>query len=95
MLQIVRLRDILRIEKVSKIDANVIRKSMTEHFDGMSAEKEAEFIESMKVFQLIFSKRLPSEIVNGMMNLVYTTSHPNATSEDIENAVVEFNCILH
>lgn len=71
----------------AKIDANRMKKFKTNHADmfiGMGL-----YIDQMKMFQSILFKRLPPAIANGMINLVGATSYQNATSEDMENAVVK------
>lgn len=81
----------IRLGNVSMIDANVIKKVMTEHPREISAEEEAANFDTLKVYQLIFSKKLPKEITNSMMNLFHAISYPNVANTDVENAVVKFN----
>lgn len=44
--------------------------------------------DAMKIIQSTFSRKLPSERYNGIMNLNYVILNPNATSEEIESALV-------
>lgn len=90
MSQARRIRAMLPSENVSKIDLNIIKKFKAEHVRETSAEQAAVYIDSMKVYQLIFSKRLASEITNGWLNLLHAISHPNATTDQMENALVKF-----
>lgn len=52
------------------------------------AENLASYTDYMETYQSILAKHLSLEIANGMTNLLYAVSHPNATTEEIENAVV-------
>lgn len=78
---------------VSKIDANSITSYVASIFgdDEVSVEDTKSYIEEMKIYHSILSKQVPSETATGMMNLVYVLHCVNATTEDVENAVVKFN----
>lgn len=78
-------------EKIPKVDVNSIRKYATERAHEMSAERVAYLIDFLKTYQSIWSKRLSSEIANGMTNLIYAIMSANATTVHIENAVVRGN----
>lgn len=93
MSQIGGLRVILEHENISKIDVNSIKSY--KGAEEVSTERLASSIDLMKICQSIFLKRLSPEIANGMTNLLYAISHPNATDEDMENAVVKFDRISH
>lgn len=90
MFQIDPLKNILRDDKISKIDVNSIRKYTLAHSNAyLNAEHHASQIDFLKLYQSILSKRLTPEIANGMINLIYAVSFPNATTENRENAVVK------
>lgn len=50
------------------------------------------YCDSMKIFQSSYSEKLPSERYNGMMNLFYILFNLNATTEEIESALVIMIC---
>lgn len=82
-----RLKNISEHENISKIDANSIKIYNTAEF---SAKDNASYFDSMKAFQSILLKRLPTETTNRMTNLYYAVTYPNATTEEMEDAVVKY-----
>lgn len=87
--QVRALFEILEHGKISKIDANSIKKFKSENeLLSRNPEKLAAWICYLQTYQSIFTKYLSLEIANGMTNLMYATTHPNATAEEIENALV-------
>lgn len=78
-------------QKLSKVDANSIKKYAAERSFDVNAQRNASHIDSLKIYQSILSKRLPSGIANGMTNLMFVTMIANATTEHVENAVVKWN----
>lgn len=48
------------------------------------------FCDMMKISQTVFSRKLPSERYNGIVNLYYIVYNPNATREEIDIAMVIF-----
>lgn len=67
------------------------------------AWSEVRCIDHVKLLQLILSKNVPPERYNGIINLYFALAHSNATSREIENAVVRknngfalfFKCKIH
>lgn len=53
-------------------------------------EEIAMDIDDLKMLQSIFSKQLSSEQYNGMVNLLYVFTYPNATTAEIESALVMY-----
>lgn len=51
-------------------------------------------IDSLKIVQLVLSKQLPKEQYNDIIHLMYVINVPNATTEEIEGALVKYNFIL-
>lgn len=49
---------------------------------------EYKLIDNIKILQAIFSRELPPERFNGLINLIYST-RPSATTKEIENALVK------
>lgn len=85
------LEKLLQHERISKVDVNSIKKYTTEISHETGAERLASYIDFLKSYQSILSKRLPSEIANGMTNLMYAITFANASTEHVENAVVKWN----
>lgn len=77
-------------EKVPKIDVDSMKQINAEVFHEFRADEVASYIDSMKMFQSLFLKRLPPAIANGMTNFMYVSAHPNATTKDFENFVVKY-----
>lgn len=74
-------------DKDTKIDVNQLKDKMDRN--SVHKSNQLKYIcESMKILQPIFSKKLPSERYNGIMNLHYITLNRNATTEEIESALV-------
>lgn len=48
------------------------------------------FCDMMKISQTAFSRKLPSKRYNGVVNLYYIVYNPNATTEEIDIAMVIF-----
>lgn len=53
-------------------------------------EEALKFIEYQKIVQLILSKEFPPERYMGIINLMYATAYPNATTNEIESALVQY-----
>lgn len=51
-------------------------------------EDKLQYIDAVLTYHSALSMRVPSEIANGMMNLFYAILYSNATTGDMENAVV-------
>lgn len=77
-------------EKNSKIDVNQVKDhfSTNPYFGSASALEIAIKLENVKALQSIFSKRLPAERYNGIINLLYINLYRNATSEEVESTLV-------
>lgn len=64
-----------------KIDMDAVKersKTLPEH----------KMIDNIKIIQSIFSRQLPPERFNGLINLIYA-SRPSATPKEIESALVK------
>lgn len=90
-LQLEHLTDVLKHERILKIDANSLIKFKSEidYYGFNSAERKVGMIDRFKTHQLILSKHLPAERYNGVMNLLYATYCPDATTAEIESALVD------
>lgn len=77
-------------EKHSKIDVDRVKNYYSEdsHFKPENAVKRAIQIDKLKILQSVLSKDLPPERYNGLINLSYVFVYPNATTEEIESALV-------
>lgn len=81
---------ILKDETISKIDVNSIKKFKADLRIGeFGRERAAFYFDGLKTYQSIWSKRVPLESVNGLMQLLYAITYPNATTNDMETAVVK------
>lgn len=67
-------------------------KSETEHHKAIanSADEAAGLIDRLKILQAVWSKHLSPERYNGIIDLLYVTFYPNATTNEIENALVKY-----
>lgn len=54
---------------------------------------EYKLVDNIKILQSIFSRQLPSERFNGIINLIYA-SRPSATHKEIESALVKIESAL-
>lgn len=70
----------------SKIDVNDVKDRYAEH--SYNVTEMAIKLDNLKILRSIFSENLPQEISNGLINLDYVMLYPNATSEEIESALV-------
>lgn len=73
-------------ENTSKFDANGIKKFNEKKWTD--AETVVVHLEYLKMLQWALSKRLPTERYMGIMNLYYIIVYPNATTQEIESALV-------
>lgn len=64
-----------------KIDVSAI-------VERSKALPEYKLIDNIKILQSIFSRELPPERFNGLINLIYST-RPSAATKEIENALVK------
>lgn len=64
----------------SKIDVNAMK-------ERSKTLPEYKLVDNVKILQTIFSRHLPSERFNGIINLIYAT-RPSATPKEIESALV-------
>lgn len=76
----------------SKINVNDVRKftSTARHIKDSATDLEEleKFVELLKMNQLILSKEFPPERFMGIINLEYVALYPNATTNEIESALV-------
>lgn len=77
-------------EKNSTIDMDQLKDfhSTDAFFSRASAAEIAIKMENIKILQSILSRQLPSERYNGIINSFYVFMYQNATSEEIESALV-------
>lgn len=76
--------------KNGKIDATKVKEyyKTGAHFTRPSGEI-AMVIDELKILKSVLSKQMPSEQYNGMLNLLYILAYPNATTEEIQSALVK------
>lgn len=76
----------------SKIDVNSVKEFFNSityvHLKGQSSAKIPIIMEEQKIFHSFLSKQLPPERYNGLVNWCYIFLYENATSEEIEGALV-------
>lgn len=90
------VRKIRRDEKTSKVDVNSIKKYKSDSpSHEVNTESAASLCDLLLIYRSILSTRLPTEMTNGMTTFIYALDFSNATTEDMENAVVRFIRILH
>lgn len=59
-----------------------------EYFRVASALEIAIKLENIKILELILSRQLPPQQYNGILNFLYINLYENATSQEVENALV-------
>lgn len=69
----------------TKIDVNIVK----EH----SSTIHPLTVENIKVLQAILLRKCRPEDINGIINLMYAM-RPNATSDEIQNALVNFHLYM-
>lgn len=84
--QIAMLEDLLG-GNTSKIDVHYIRKHHSQSKKA-KAGQIGEYIEYLKTYRSILSSQVPPERYNGIINLIYISLYPNATTEEIESTLV-------
>lgn len=76
-------------EENAKIDESALRGYQAHLFENLDdGWMVAKTIDTMKLQQSFFSKYVPAERLNRFFNLYFTIIYPNATSEEIESALV-------
>lgn len=76
-------------EKNAKIDENIVRDYHNRTYDRTNGGwAVARAIDGLKVEHSILSKYVPTERLDGVYNLFFAIIYPNATSEEIESALV-------
>lgn len=82
-------------ENTLKITVNSIEKYKSENQYtkdlSESVDKVAGLIEHLKILQMIWSRQLSPDQYNGIINLLYVTFYPNATTKETETALVNIN----
>lgn len=80
----------LSIEKNSDIDVNQVKNiDYYVFYDRNYVDQKTKLAcDSMKMIQSTFSKKLPAERYNGIMNVYYVILNPNATTDEITTALV-------
>lgn len=75
-------------EKNTKIDVESMREYYTRRFGHTDKWLIAKLIDGLKALQTKLSMDIPSERLNGIMNLIFLVEYPNATTEEIESNLV-------
>lgn len=85
-----RIPKIVSGKETEKIDELMLRQfhSTDDYIRDASASQIAVIMDDLKIIQSFFSKRLPPERSQGIMNLLYVNVYKNATSEEIESVLV-------
>lgn len=88
LFQITLLSKELPKEKNTKINEKAVRDFYSRYENFTEGWAVAKAIDTIKVEQFLFLKDVPSERLNGLFNLLFALTYPNATSEEIESALV-------
>lgn len=76
-------------EKNAKIDVQAMRDYQSHLYDSLTEGwMVAKAIDTLKLQQSFLSKYVPAERLNGWFNLYFALSYPNATTGEIDSALV-------
>lgn len=75
----------------SKVDINHVRNinySILLDDENYAKQRAKILCDHMKIYQTTYSKKFPSERYNGIMNEYYIILNPNASTDEINTALV-------